>query len=38
MDHTAPFADLTPDAVLNAIDATGLVTSGTLLTLNSYEN
>jgi len=34
----APFADLTPDAVLNAIDATGLVTSGTLLALNSYEN
>jgi Ser/Thr protein kinase RdoA (MazF antagonist) len=37
-DSAAPFADLTPDAVLNAIDATGLVTSGTLLTLNSYEN
>jgi Ser/Thr protein kinase RdoA (MazF antagonist) len=39
---TAPFADLTPDAVLNAIDAVGrpvgLVTSGTLLALNSYEN
>lgn len=35
---TAPFADLTPDAVLNAIDAAGLVTSGTLLALNSYEN
>jgi Ser/Thr protein kinase RdoA (MazF antagonist) len=34
----APFADLTPDAVLNAVDATGLVTSGTLLALNSYEN
>lgn len=37
-----PFADLTPDAVLNAIDAigrpAGLATSGTLLTLNSYEN
>jgi Ser/Thr protein kinase RdoA (MazF antagonist) len=38
----APFADLTPDAVLNAIDVigapVGLVTSGTLLALNSYEN
>jgi Ser/Thr protein kinase RdoA (MazF antagonist) len=34
----APFAELTPDAVLNAIDATGVATSGTLLALNSYEN
>lgn len=34
----APFADLTPDAVLNAIDAVGMTTSGTLLALNSYEN
>jgi Ser/Thr protein kinase RdoA (MazF antagonist) len=37
-----PYADLTPDAVLNAIDAigrpAGLATTGTLLTLNSYEN
>ncbi|MFN9212181.1 MAG: serine/threonine protein kinase [Betaproteobacteria bacterium] len=33
-----PFAGLTPDAVLNAIDAVDLTTSGTLLTLNSYEN
>jgi Ser/Thr protein kinase RdoA (MazF antagonist) len=41
-----PYADLTPDAVLNAIDAIGrragdrdgLLTTGTLLTLNSYEN
>jgi Ser/Thr protein kinase RdoA (MazF antagonist) len=38
MDRTAPFADLTPDAVLNAIDSTGAATSGTLLALNSYEN
>lgn len=35
---TAPFTDLTPDAVLNAIDAAGLSTTGTLLALNSYEN
>jgi len=34
----APFADLTPDAVLNAIDAIGVLTTGTLLALNSYEN
>ncbi len=38
----APYADLTPDAVLNAIDAVarpaGIVTTGTLLALNSYEN
>lgn len=33
-----PFHDLTPDAVLNAIDALGLVASGSLLALNSYEN
>jgi Ser/Thr protein kinase RdoA (MazF antagonist) len=36
--NTLPFAGLTPDAVLNALDATGLVTTGTLLALNSYEN
>jgi hypothetical protein len=34
-DKTAPFAGLTPDVVLNAIDSTGLVTSGQLLALNS---
>jgi Ser/Thr protein kinase RdoA (MazF antagonist) len=34
----APFTDLTPDAVLNAVDAVGLVTTGSLLALNSYEN
>jgi Ser/Thr protein kinase RdoA (MazF antagonist) len=33
-----PFAGLTPDAVLAAIDAAGLTTSGALLALNSYEN
>jgi Ser/Thr protein kinase RdoA (MazF antagonist) len=38
MDRIAPFADLTPDAVLNAIDSTGVATSGSLLALNSYEN
>jgi Ser/Thr protein kinase RdoA (MazF antagonist) len=34
----APFADLTPDAVLNAIDGIGVATGGSLLALNSYEN
>ena len=38
MSVTAPYADLTPDRVLNAIDAAGLPTTGTLLALNSYEN
>ena len=33
-----PYARLTPDLVLNAIDSVGLRTSGTLLALNSYEN
>ncbi len=34
----APFAGLTPDLILNALDAIGLPTSGQLLALNSYEN
>jgi Ser/Thr protein kinase RdoA (MazF antagonist) len=34
----APFAGLTPDVILNALDSTGLYTSGQLLALNSYEN
>jgi Ser/Thr protein kinase RdoA (MazF antagonist) len=33
-----PYADLTPDAVLNAVESTGLRADGRLLTLNSYEN
>ncbi len=33
-----PYADLTPDVVLNALDSAGLVTTGSLLALNSYEN
>ncbi len=33
-----PFATLTPDRVLDAIDATGLRTDGRLLALGSYEN
>ncbi|MEF9942900.1 MAG: serine/threonine protein kinase, partial [Burkholderiaceae bacterium] len=38
-DPTAPpFAGLTPDTVLDAIDATGLFAAGQVLALNSYEN
>lgn len=33
-----PYATLTPDAVLNALDGLGLATTGALLALNSYEN
>ncbi len=37
-DAAPPFEGLTPDVILNAIDGVGLMTSGTLLALNSYEN
>ena len=37
-DQAAPYAGLTPDTVLNAIDSAGLVTDGRQLALNSYEN
>jgi len=33
-----PFADLTPEAVLDALDAVGLYGDGRLIQLNSYEN
>jgi len=33
-----PFGELTPDLILNALDTTGLASSGQLLALNSYEN
>lgn len=33
-----PFAGLSPDSVLDAVDAAGFVTTGGLLELNSYEN
>lgn len=35
---TAPFADLSPDAILSAVDQYGCKTDGRLLALNSYEN
>jgi Ser/Thr protein kinase RdoA (MazF antagonist) len=34
----APYADLTPDTVLDALDAVGLRGDGRLIQLNSYEN
>jgi len=37
-DAAPPYAGLTPDVALNALDSVGLVTTGTLLALNSYEN
>jgi Ser/Thr protein kinase RdoA (MazF antagonist) len=33
-----PYSKLTPDVVLNSLDAVGLRTDGRLLALNSYEN
>lgn len=36
--ETAPYQNLTPDTVLDAVDSLGLRTDGRLLALNSYEN
>lgn len=33
-----PYADLTPDRVLDAVESVGLAADGRLLALNSYEN
>jgi Ser/Thr protein kinase RdoA (MazF antagonist) len=38
MSELHPYARLTPDVVLNALDAVGLRCDGRLLALNSYEN
>ncbi|MET4675563.1 MULTISPECIES: serine/threonine protein kinase [unclassified Luteibacter] len=38
MSEGAPYAALSPDVVLAAVDATGRWSDGRLLTLNSYEN
>lgn len=38
MDAETPYAGLSPEAVLDAIDALGFRTDGTLTALNSYEN
>jgi hypothetical protein len=36
--NETPFADLTPQAVLDALDAVGLAGDGRMIQLNSYEN
>ncbi|MDR3409362.1 MAG: serine/threonine protein kinase [Formivibrio sp.] len=36
--HNHPYAALTPDCVLNALESLGLPCDGRLLALNSYEN
>ena len=38
MDATPPYARLTPETVLDAIDSVGLRSDGRQLALNSYEN
>jgi Ser/Thr protein kinase RdoA (MazF antagonist) len=38
MPDLHPYARLTPDVVLNALDSVGLATDGRLLALGSYEN
>ena len=37
-ESSHPYATLTPDVALDALDSTGLVADGRLLALNSYEN
>lgn len=37
-DQPRPYADLTPDLVLDAVESLGFVADGRLLALNSYEN
>lgn len=36
--HPRPYADLTPDRVLDAVESVGFSVDGRLLALNSYEN
>lgn len=38
VQNTIPFANLSPDLILDAIDSLGIPTDGRLLALNSYEN
>jgi Ser/Thr protein kinase RdoA (MazF antagonist) len=38
MSETAPYASLTPDRILDALDSVGIEGDGRLLGLNSYEN
>ena len=37
-DNATPYADLTPDAVLDAVESLGFACDGRVLALNSYEN
>ena len=37
-DEKTPFASLSPDLILDAVESLGLATDGRLLALNSYEN
>ncbi len=36
--NTPPYADLTPELILNAVEAAGLTPTGAFQALNSYEN
>jgi len=38
VNDETPYADLSPDLILTAIESVGIVTSGSILALNSYEN
>jgi len=38
VEKSLPYADLSPEVILDAVDACGYQTSGSLLALNSYEN
>jgi len=38
MTHDHPYASLTPDLVLTAVESTGLMTDARISALNSYEN
>ncbi len=38
MSDATPYADLSPDLILAAIESVGIATSGSILALNSYEN
>ena len=33
-----PYANLTPDVILDAVESTGYLADGRMLALNSYEN
>jgi Ser/Thr protein kinase RdoA (MazF antagonist) len=38
MNTDAPYSELSPEAVLDAIEAAGFSCDGRVLALNSYEN